>query len=375
MLKVVSLFRISLNKYVKRIAIKAPLALLALVLLMSLSCGKRKPPLPPLERITQRVETTGFQRGNRVILSWKMPARNAGEGSLQNISRVDVYRLAEPLDTPLTLSEEEFASRSVLIASVPVSDSDFGLKTLSYTDTLEFAGQAARLRYAIRFVNASGQKAAFSNFFLIEPTARVAGNPTSLAAEITQNAIGLQWDEPLSNADGSTPPNIIGYNIYRSESEKISGRLLNTTPVTDTEFEDRFFEFDKRYFYFVRAVSIGGEGEPVESTESNIINIIPKDTFSPNPPAAITLAATLNSISIFFATNTETDVVGYRIYRSTDPSVGKSDWSLLTPELLTTNTFLDTKVESGTTYYYYLTAADKAGNVSEPSEVVSEVVQ
>ena len=46
-------------------------------MLTGLSCGKRKPPLPPKERVLQNVEITGFQRGNQVILSWKMPARNA----------------------------------------------------------------------------------------------------------------------------------------------------------------------------------------------------------------------------------------------------------------------------------------------------------
>jgi fibronectin type 3 domain-containing protein len=46
----------------------------------------------------------------------------------------------------------------------------------------------------------------------------------------------------------------------------------------------------------------------------------------------------------------------------------------LTPELLPTNTYQDVKVEAGKKYYYYLTAVDKTGNVSEASEVVSEIV-
>jgi hypothetical protein len=149
---------------------------------------------------------------------------------------------------------------------------------------------------------------------------------------------------------------------------------LNQTPVTATTFDDQFFEFEKPLFYFVRAVSVGTGGLPVESSESNILQILPKDTFPPSAPASITLAATPTTISIFYATNPEKDVAGYRIYRSEDPSLEKASWDLLTPELLTANTYQDSRVETGKAYYYYLTAIDKAGNVSPPSDVVSETV-
>jgi len=122
----------------------------------------------------------------------------------------------------------------------------------------------------------------------------------------------------------------------------------------------------------VRAVSASTEAVPIESDESNIIKVKPLDTFPPSAPAAITLAAGQNIISIFFAVNPEKDIAGYKIYRSTDPDLDKNKWTLLTPQLLTVNTYQDKSVESGKTYYYYLTATDTAGNVSQPSEVVSE---
>jgi fibronectin type 3 domain-containing protein len=301
-----------------------------------------------------------------------MPARNATAGSLLNVARADVYRLTEPLAAPRSLSEEEFASRSVLVAAIPLQDSDFALKTMTYTDTLQFAGQAARLRYAIRFVNASGQKASFSNFYLLEPASRVAEPPTSLAVALSQDTVGLSWVAPAANVDGSTPANVLGYNLYRSTSEKEPAKLLNKTPAIDLTYEDRSFEFEKNYFYFVRAVSLGTDGQPVESGASNIVRLTTKDVFPPSAPAAITLAATPTTISIFFAINPETDVAGYRIYRSTEQSLPKPEWELLTKTTLTANTFQDTQITSGTTYYYYITAIDKTGNVSEPSEVVSE---
>src|SRR5258708_3525681 len=205
MLISISRRRFRLSTLVKHQGIKTSFLLLTLVVLGGFGCGKRAAPIPPRERVLQRVEVSGFQRGNQVILSWKMPARNAPKSSVLNISRADVYRLAEPANSPLLLSEEEFANRSTLIAALAITDADFGLKTLTYKVQLEFAGQAARLRYAICFVNASGQKAGFSNSLLIEPTSKVAASPTSLSAEASQDAIRLKWLPSQTNIDGSTP--------------------------------------------------------------------------------------------------------------------------------------------------------------------------
>ena len=77
---------------------------------------------------------------------------------------------------------------------------------------------------------------------------------------------------------------------------------------------------------------------------------------------------------MFWAVNLETDVLGYSIYRTQDRDKPLAEWTALTPELLKTNTFQDTRIESGKTYYYYLTATDKFSNVSGPSEVVNETV-
>lgn len=352
----------------------ATMAAATVFIFAGVSCGKRKPPLPPVPKVAQRAEITGFQRGDKVILSWKMPEKNAPKNDVQHISRVDVYRLAEPLTSPLSLSEEQFAARSVLIASVRVQDDDFGAKPFTYTDTLQFAGQPSRLRYAIRFVNASGQKAAFSNFFVIEPAAKVAAAPVSLAAEVTQDSIELEWKAPTTNADGTTPVNLLGYNIYRSGSKTQAGRLLNKTPISGTEYSDKTFEFEKEYFYFVRAVSSGTGDTPTESAESNIVALTPKDTFPPSAPTAITIAASPTTISLFFPPNPETDVVGYKIFRSEDETLPKADWQLLTPKPQDANTFQDTIVETGKTYYYYVTAVDKYSNESPPSETVSDKI-
>lgn len=299
---------------------------------------------------------------------------NAPEGSALHIARADVYRLTEKLDSPRSLSEEEFAGRSQIVATIPLTSSDFGGKTLQYTDILQFAGQPARIRYALRFVNASGQRAAFSNFFFLEPASRIATAPSLLSTVLSQDAVRLQWNPPAANIDGTTPASFLGYNVYRSESESVPAKLLNQTPVTEAFFEDRFFDFEKNYFYFVRAVSLGVDASPTESTESNIVRIRPVDTYPPSAPASVTIAATPTSISIFFPANPESDVDGYSIYRSTNENLPKEQWSLITKDLLKTNTYQDENVESGKTYFYYVTATDRFKNVSGPSEVVSEKI-
>lgn len=350
---------------------KASLAFTLCALLILINCGKRKPPLPPVEKVQQRAEISGFQRGDKIIISWKMPNRNATDSDLLNIDRVDVYRLVEKVSDSYALSEEEFSARGIIISTVKIKPEDF-FDTKNFIDNLEFAGQAIRLRYAIRFVNKNGQKAAFSNFLTIEPNGSIPNAPDNLKGTFSQDKINLSWNDPKLNIDQSNSTNILGYNVYRSEKENSPAKLITKSPLSENEFNDEFFEFGKTYFYFVRAVTLGSNGEPVESEESNIIKIFPIDNFVPSAPDSITIAAAPGTISIFFAINIEKDVVGYKIFRSTELDLPKSQWTQINEGLLKVNSFNDTNIQTGTKYYYYLQAVDIAGNVSLPSDVVSE---
>jgi len=342
-------------------------------------CGKRRPPQPPAERVQQRTELlSGVQRGNQVLLSWPAPLRNAPSSSVQSIRRIDVYRLAEKPSAPLSLTEEEFAARSPLIGSVTYDQIKSGKDSLTYTDTLELAGEPTRLRYAVRYVNQSGQRAAFSNFLHIEPAARIAQAPILMPSgkEISETGIILTWQPPPANIDGSVPVNLLGYNVYRvDESQTDIGQSpINAAIVSTTQFVDKNFKFGVDYRYVVRAVSLGTEGAQVESLNSNVLSISPRDIFPPSAPGPVTIAGAPGRLSIFFPANPEPDVAGYNIFRSTDPNLPREKWTKLNSTLSTKTTFLDDSVESGKTYYYYITAVDQVGNVSPPSDVKSETV-
>ncbi len=346
---------------------------------MAPTCGKRRPPLPPVERIPQRTESlSGAQRGNQVILSWPAPRRNAGEGSVQSIRRVDVYRVAEKPHAPLPMTEEEFAARATLIGSVSYDEIKKAGDSLTYTDKLELAGEPARLRYAVRYVNAAGQSAAFSNFFLMEPAAKVAEPPTIIKTgnEYSETANTITWEPPRANTDGSTPVNLLGYNVYRTPAPPTGSAQtpLNQEPITATQYQDKNFKFGEKYSYFVRSVSLGTEGKPVESVDSNRIQLEPVDLYPPARPENLSIGGSPGKLAIFWVANSEPDLAGYYLFRSTDPNLPKDKWKQLTPVLYPKTTFTDENVESRATYYYYVIAVDNAGNKSDPSEVASDTV-
>lgn len=349
--------------------------LAALGLLFVPACGKRRPPQPPIERIPQRTELlSGAQRGNQVILSWPAPQRNAADESVQSIRRIDIYRLAENPAAPLPLTEDEFSARSTLIGSINYETLTTATDKLIYIDTLELAGQPTRLRYAVRYVNAAGQRASFSNFLLVEPAAKIAEPPTILDKELKADAVTIIWKPPASNIDGSTPVNLLGYNVYRVEKSQneVGQTPINSTLINEPRFSDQTIRFGEEYNYVVRAVSLGTGGNQVESLNSNAILVATLDTFAPTAPDKISIAPTPGRLAIFFPASPEKDVAGYYVYRSTDPDLPKAQWTRLTQNLLTRTTFQDEAVESGKKYYYYVIAVDAAGNQSPPSAVESE---
>jgi fibronectin type 3 domain-containing protein len=342
------------------------------------ACGKRRPPLPPVEAVPQRTELlSGVQRGNLVILSWPAPRRNAPDISVQSIRRVDVYRLAEGVRDPLPLTEEEFSERATLIGSVPFEQIEQAKDTITYTDELSLT-EPVRLRYAVRYVNASNQRAAFSNFLLIEPAASVSQPPVvNPSPVVTQNAVTIRWQVPVANVDNTTPANLVGYNVYRSarSASQPAQTPLNARPITATSFADQTFTFGEEYVYVVRAVSLGTGNDRVESLNSNSVTVTPRDIFPPAPPSGLAVAPSpspQHSLNIFFAANQEADVAGYNLYRSEDPNQPMKQWTKINKTLLDRTTYKDENVQPGKKYYYYVTAVDTAGNESDPSEVRSE---
>src|SRR6185312_10437841 len=143
-----------------------------------------------------------------------------------------------------------FATRSTLVGSVTYDEIKKGGEVLTYADTLELAGEPTRLRYAVRYVNAAGQRAGFSNFLLLEPAARIALPPVIIATgkEVSEDTITISWQPPTANIDGSTPVNLLGYNIYRlSDTDGELLQPINDSLISVTQYRDQNFKPGETY--------------------------------------------------------------------------------------------------------------------------------
>ena len=355
----------------------ASVAILVTILVAAFTggCGVRKAPRPPAKKTPQTAEVTVLQRGTSIQLQIALPkaARSGGANSL--FSRADVYRYVRVAGKRTDVDESEFASKSSLIGSI---DIDSGGRTpsevLRFTDPdSDFTGQRVTVGYAVRLIGRDGQRLPFSNIAVITPEGAIAVAPTLSEPTVTQNHILVKWIPPTSTLDGNPTKSIVGYNVYRGDGGNPK-RLITKVPAQADEYLDDDFEFGTTYLYSVRTVSLNAIGTATESDESKEVTVRPVDTFAPAPPTAITLAASPKTISLFFASNLEKDIAGYRIFRSEDQDRPLSEWTERTPSPIKKTTFIDDSVEPGKTYYYYVIAIDEAGNRSQPSIVVSESV-
>jgi len=111
------------------------------------------------------------------------------------------------------------------------------------------------------------------------------------------------------------------------------------------------------------------EGIPVESDDSAPAIVTPRDTFSSccaqNVVATQIPGADGVLVDLSWSISVESDFAGYRVYRSERPDERGQPVPM---ELLLSPTYRDSSVQSGHRYWYVVTAVDRTGNESAPSE-------
>jgi hypothetical protein len=351
-------------------------AFIALILTCA-GCAKMADPKPSvIPLIMPANDLSAHQQSDYIVLSASRPIHNVDGTEASSLKSIDVFRLEEgasAANTNKPLPESEFTKQAVRIMSIPSSRLPEYFKGNLFVIADKSLSQDATAlyshayRYAVLFINKKNRAAGLSNQAHIKP-APIPGPPSGIAAEVTENAIKLTWNPPLENIDGSKPPRIVGYNLFKSEKpDEFPSTPLNASPIKKPEFEDVDFRFDATYYYSVS--TIGSVGDPdAESLRSESIKTLAKDVFPPAPPENFSALVEGDDVILVWTPSPAKDVAGYVLYRK---EIGVGDRIRLNKELVTRQSYRDQAV-AGKRYEYWIQAVDARGNESLAIRTESE---
>lgn len=294
-------------------------------------CGAVGEPLPPLLDIpVPATALTAIQRGDQILITWPAPALTT-EGVAVRPARQGSTRLYRAVYDGLRsqVSPAEFSAAAKEATRVQP-----GQTTISEPASREWAGHT--VVYAIQMTNLRDETAGYSNLAVV---AVLQPPPAPVVRfRLSEPAVILEWDAPAGAS----------YRVYRD------GLVLAT--VAGGAYEDRTFEFDREYKYMVRGLA-QQDAFFAESADSATLTITPRDTFAPEIPRGVRAVRVQETVELSWTPNTESDLAGYNVYRN---------GTRLNPSPLNTPTFRDSA--PGSSPRYKLTAVDRKGNESKPSE-------
>ena len=182
-----------------------------------------------------------------------------------------------------------------------------------------------------------------------QPTLPPPAAPTNLAATAGNKQVSLSW---------TASAQAVCYNVKRAETP---GGPYNTimTGRIPTNYTDTQVKNGTTYYYVVTAMNdIGGE-----SANSSEVSATPTP---PPPPAAPTdLSATIGNNKVNLSWTVSSGATSYNVKRATTAG---GEYTIIRNGL-TTNSYLDTDVVNGTTYYYVVSAVNDGGESPDSSEV------
>jgi fibronectin type 3 domain-containing protein len=217
----------------------------------------------------------------------------------------------------------------------------------SYSDTAVAAGST--YYYGVTAVSSSGESAMSA----YAGATTIPAAPTGLAANAGNAQVALSWTATT------------GASSYKVKRATVSGGPYTTiaTGVTSPSYTNTSLTNGTTYYYVVSAVN--GSGESANSAQ---VSATPSAPAGPAAPTSLAASSTVKKqIKLTWTQSTSPNITNNKIYRATRSG---GPYTLVTTVSPTTS-YNDTGLNSGTTYYYVVTAVNSSSLESPYSNQAS----
>jgi hypothetical protein len=308
--------------------------LLPAILCLS-SCGYVGPVLPPSPQIPTTIsDLNAVERDDQIVVNFTTPARTTDGVAITNFSKIELRIEPEgkiiSIDLPLSGDKEDPQPKPIE-QRVPVAD---------------WAGQHVRITVRTA-VKKSDHYSAWSNPLALDIISPL--QPPVVHAASSPTGIDLTWDA----AEG------VHYRVSRQGPVDKQPLELSAS-VDGGKYIDMTAQYDTEYRYTVTAVKGRAESSPYVVNPFTAI-----DKFPPGVPTGLTILAGPDAVDLAWQRDTEPDLQGYYVYRSTNGGPFERQGALVNLP-----TYIDHNVEHGKTYTYKVSAIDKKNNESAQSHTV-----
>lgn len=351
-------------------------------------CAQIGPPLPPeLELPRAPSDLKAARKGDKVTLTWTVPARTTER---QRVRYLGKTRVCRSLDA--TLKQCGMTVGEVAPSADFASKEAGGKKlTASYVDVLPVelqrgsapgsasSGSAipGSATYAIEVFNLHGRAAGLSNEVRVS-LAETLPPPTDFRARVMAQGVEVSWTGELLQPSANSIR--YGYRVYRRDEggQRILVGEVNAGTETNLSLTDQNFEWEQSYYYhaetFTAVAQAGKTDVSIDGDDTAEIRVFAHDVFPPAVPSG--LQAVFSGpgqerfIDLIWTPVGDADLDGYNVYRHEDGGAAVK----VNSELVKTPAYRDMKVEAGKNYFYSVSAVDQRGNESARSEESSERV-